>query len=240
MENENIITLRLRLTRRSAILIVTAFFLCWHPGFLGSESMLKSTTYYPAPFGGYETLLTSGRTTLARAALLTDAKSYVMVGSGYNGTNAPRANTVKLEVGDSGGNGYISTSGNVRWAVNNNAALTVDQGGSIELGGTGGTPYIDFSLALLQDYSARLWLPLAGRLEVVGDFSVAGGMIKDACVRVAPAAACPSGKVPTSSIATGFPAVTGFLPLNNQLPLPPPGTVIGLGFSGGDKLCCKF
>jgi len=65
MDNEKIITLQLQLTRRKALLLLTAFFLCWRPGFLGSES-LTLTTYYPAPYGGYASLLTTGQTILAR------------------------------------------------------------------------------------------------------------------------------------------------------------------------------
>jgi len=65
MDNENIITLQLQLTRRKAFLLLTFFFLCWHPGFLGSET-LTLTTYYPAPYGGYASLLTTGQTLLAR------------------------------------------------------------------------------------------------------------------------------------------------------------------------------
>ena len=65
MENEKIITLQLQLTRRKVFFILTAFFLCWHPRFLGSET-LTLTTYYPAPYGGYASLLTTGQTLLAR------------------------------------------------------------------------------------------------------------------------------------------------------------------------------
>ena len=67
MDNEKIITFQLQLTRRKAWLLLTAFFVCWHPGFLGSET-LTLTTYYPAPYGGYASLLTTGKTLLARDA----------------------------------------------------------------------------------------------------------------------------------------------------------------------------
>jgi hypothetical protein len=65
MDNEKIVTFQLQLTRRKAWLLLTAFFICWHPGFLGSET-LTLTTYYPAPYGGYANLLTTGKTLLAR------------------------------------------------------------------------------------------------------------------------------------------------------------------------------
>lgn len=40
-------------------------FICWHPGYLGSET-LTLTTYYPAPYGGYVNILTTGNAYLAR------------------------------------------------------------------------------------------------------------------------------------------------------------------------------
>lgn len=47
------------------LLIISLLFLAWRPIFLESET-LKITTYYPAPYGGYNRLLTTGRTELAR------------------------------------------------------------------------------------------------------------------------------------------------------------------------------
>jgi len=66
MENKTItLDFRFHFTKRGIIITLTAFFLCWHPNFLGSET-LTMTTYYPAPYGGYASLLTTGRTLLAR------------------------------------------------------------------------------------------------------------------------------------------------------------------------------
>ncbi|MBI4802324.1 MAG: hypothetical protein HY796_07345 [Elusimicrobia bacterium] len=65
MEDKKIVTLQLRLTRRNALVILAGFFLCWRPGSLGSEQ-LTLTTYYPAPYGGYASLLTTSQTLLAR------------------------------------------------------------------------------------------------------------------------------------------------------------------------------
>ncbi|HBB68253.1 MAG: hypothetical protein A2X28_02940 [Elusimicrobia bacterium GWA2_56_46] len=79
MENGKVLTLRLRLTRRKAIFSLAAFFLCWRPGSLNSET-LTLTTYYPAPYGGYATLLTTGQTLLAREGGLVGV-----------GTNSPSA-----------------------------------------------------------------------------------------------------------------------------------------------------
>jgi hypothetical protein len=65
MENENIVTLQFKFTRDKALLLMALFFLCWHPKPLNSET-LTLTTYYPAPYGGYVSLLTTDKTLLAR------------------------------------------------------------------------------------------------------------------------------------------------------------------------------
>lgn len=88
MDNEKIVTFQLRLTRRTAWLLLTAFFICWHPGFLGSEN-LTLTTYYPAPYGGYVALLTTGKTLLAR-----DPGGNVLIGM----ATQPAPATQKLDV----------------------------------------------------------------------------------------------------------------------------------------------
>ena len=65
MENENIVTLQVKLTRGRTLFLLALFFLCCHTRPLGSET-LQVTTYYPAPYGGYVNLLTTGQTLLAR------------------------------------------------------------------------------------------------------------------------------------------------------------------------------
>jgi hypothetical protein len=62
---EHRIIIEFRLTRRKVLALLAAFFLCWHPAMLGSET-LTLTTYYPAPYGGYARLLTTDQTLLAR------------------------------------------------------------------------------------------------------------------------------------------------------------------------------
>src|SRR3989338_6324032 len=61
------ITLKLKFNRHQAAALLAVFFLAWHPAFLGSET-LTLTTYYPAPYGGYVSLLTTQQTLLARDA----------------------------------------------------------------------------------------------------------------------------------------------------------------------------
>jgi len=61
------ITLKLKFNRHQAAALLAVFFLAWHQAFLGSET-LTLTTYYPAPYGGYVSLLTTQQTLLARDA----------------------------------------------------------------------------------------------------------------------------------------------------------------------------
>lgn len=163
MEAMEELTIKLTFSRKSALPLLVLFFLCWHPAFIGSES-LTLTTYYPAPYGGYVSILTTGNTVLARDGGV--AGTYVRIGPGYNNNNARRDNSVKLEVGS----GDISTDARVRWGANR-GTLSNDQGASIELGGSG-TPYIDFSQNMVEDYSGRIMLTQAGRLTVTQDLSV--------------------------------------------------------------------
>lgn len=61
------ITFKIKFNRHQATALMALFFLAWHPAFLGSET-LTLTTYYPAPYGGYVSLLTTQQTLLARDA----------------------------------------------------------------------------------------------------------------------------------------------------------------------------
>lgn len=60
MRNDN-----LRSLKAGAMLSLTALFLLWCPGMLGSET-ITLTTYYPAPYGGYVNVLATQNATLAR------------------------------------------------------------------------------------------------------------------------------------------------------------------------------
>jgi hypothetical protein len=149
------VIIELKMTRQRALAALFLLFLTWHPAFLGSENIVL-TTYYPAPYGGYAQLLTTGNTYLARDG-----------GNVGIGTAAPNQ---KLHV-----NGVARATELLWGAVNGRGYLKNDQGGSMELGGSG-TPYIDFSLNSWQDYSARLVLSQANRLQVAGDFEVTGSL----------------------------------------------------------------
>ena len=65
MENTKTIVIQFKMTRHRMLGLLTMFFLAWHPAFIESET-LTLTTYYPAPYGGYASILTTGQTLLAR------------------------------------------------------------------------------------------------------------------------------------------------------------------------------
>ncbi|MEI7481440.1 MAG: hypothetical protein WCK75_03725 [Elusimicrobiota bacterium] len=65
MEKENNTTCQMRMVKRKIVFLLAVGLVCWSPGFLSSET-LTMTTYYPAPYGGYASILTTGLTLLAR------------------------------------------------------------------------------------------------------------------------------------------------------------------------------
>lgn len=232
------INISLSLNRRGALLLLSAFFICWHPGFIGSET-LNLTTYYPAPYGGYVSILTTGDTKLSRDT-----------GRLAVGNVTP---TEKLHVA---GNSKIS--GTVAWGTAR-GTLSADQGASIELGGSG-TPYIDFSLNSSQDYSNRLILGAAGRLDVAVDLQVGrdlfvtrdlrvtrdlyiGGSLRSMCERraygVGATVFCSANFSTVGFLGDGTARVSGFLPTSATSTSV--GTFIVLGEDwGGTMICCKF
>ena len=59
MENTKVVVLQLKLTQKRCLFALAFAFLCFHPRPLGSET-LSLSTYYPAPYGGYVAILTTG------------------------------------------------------------------------------------------------------------------------------------------------------------------------------------
>lgn len=134
---------------------------------------LQITTYYPAPYGAYASILTTRDTYLARDG-----------GNVGIGTTNPE---VKLDV-----------IGAIKWGTYR-GRLIGDQGASIELGGRG-TPYIDFSNDMYSDYDMRIILTgddeltiTGGRLRVAGDLLVEGRILGLCTVVSYPWGWCPSG-----------------------------------------------
>lgn len=65
MKTKNRINIRIR--KDYFLFIVSLVFLIWKPAIIKSETILYNTSYYPAPYGGYERLMTQGDTYLARS-----------------------------------------------------------------------------------------------------------------------------------------------------------------------------
>ncbi len=135
MQNEKILTLKLELTRRQTVFILASALCCWHPGPLGSET-LTLTTYYPAPYGAYVSLLTTAQTLLARdtgkvgiGTITPAAKLHVM---GEDGSNLSQA----FYSGGSGGMGLtVTNAGNVGIGTPAPSARLHIAGGSIRFSG---------------------------------------------------------------------------------------------------------
>ena len=152
MENTNTIVLELRLTRRKALVLLTLFFLAWRPGLLGSETLVM-TTYYPAPYGGYARLLTTGKTILARD------NQTVFIGRDNDDADPPKLNIYAHTSNNDGRDGAnlrleggydaaleFNTSetrianpvrGEISFFTNDVKRLTVKEGGDLEFD-TGG------------------------------------------------------------------------------------------------------
>lgn len=147
-----------RFNRGQATALLALFLLAWHPAFLGSET-LTLTTYYPAPYGGYVSLLTTQRTLLARDSGTVGIRT---------GAAVPDAAS-SLQVNSPGGTA-------VRWQNSNTGAasmLNTDQGGSIELGQVGGgTPFIDFHWGGGGDFNTRIINDANGRLSISGNLNM--------------------------------------------------------------------
>jgi len=128
MEHEKIITFHLRLTRKTAFLSLVAFFLCFHPRFLGSETMTM-TTYYPAPFGAYAGLLTTGGASggpVVHTVLVRD-QGNVGIGTATPASKLSVAGGV--QIGDDGAACVAEKAGTLRW---NSGSLQVCDGASWE------------------------------------------------------------------------------------------------------------
>lgn len=126
MENENIVTIQFKFTRDKALILIALFFLCWHPRPLNSET-LTLTTYYPAPYGGYVSLLTTGKTLLARdggnvgIGLGAAAPGVKLDVKGVGGGSVDVRVNGRFQTGDASGNGGMWLSSANDGFVGNNA-----------------------------------------------------------------------------------------------------------------------
>lgn len=155
-----------------SILIITILYIVLDFKYMESET-LQITTYYPAPYGAYVSILTTGNTILARDG-------------------------GRVGIRTANPNAELDVVGNIKWGTGR-GMLSMDQGASIELGGAG-TPYIDFSNDDSTDFDMRLRLTdddelriEGGRLYVDGDLFVAGRILGFCTVVNYPGGTCPSG-----------------------------------------------
>ena len=239
MDSENIVTLQLQLTRRKAWLLLTAFFLCWHPGFLGSET-LTLTTYYPAPFGGYVSLLTTGRTLLARDTLAATPNSIVGIGivtplnklhvRGNAGGNIDLRVDGRIQTGDAAGAGgvWLSQDGN----------MFVGQNGTSAAFWTGGNWRFNISQGGVITTGAAT--PMGG--DAAGDVRP-GGTLRGLCITVgySGTVSCPAA---SPRLMAGYGTVAcvgpGQLFLGGGLDDPARWQAHVIEGCGGSMLCCRI
>lgn len=214
------LNLRITLDRRSVFLLLVLFFVSWHPGPIGSET-LTLTTYYPAPYGGYVSLLTTGNTILAR-----DNGTNVVIGSG--------AAVDKLTV---------RAAGTAITAVDGTVNTRFFSAASTGFGYAGTSSNHGFRLRTAD--LDRMTITNGGEVQVVNNLRVSGSIV-GSCVlrRYLPT----SGQTFCTSLGAdyrligfypdGVKRVVGFLPTSNTTSNV--GTYISLGEDwGGNLLCCR-
>lgn len=259
------LNIRISFSRRSAFALLSAFFLCWHPGFIGSES-LQLTTYYPAPYGGYVSILTTNNTVLARdagrvgigIAAPTSKVDIRIPQGGVNGVQIADDNagpdtqsyaSFGVTRGASGNNNaYIglTKSGTYPWALGvagtNDLIMGASQAGNRTI------PNPMFRLSTGGDVAINGSVENGKKLRVVGDMRVTGdlyvdGTINGLCNRVGYGTggmvSCPVGTRVIGFLGDGVARVQGFLPSN--------ATTIGIGTYvvmgedwGGTMICCRL
>lgn len=252
MEDERIITLQLKVTRKHVLAMLAAFFLCWHPKPLGSET-LTLTTYYPAPYGGYANLLTTGQTLMARDT-----------GNVGIGTPNPLA---KLHVASTSGTDAIlikpatMNSGNVSRIVfadpdggTPQMSMEYKDDGSADLAIIGGNFGINnanpnYKLDVTGTGNISTDLTVGNDVRVgngassnVGDLYV-NGYYKNFCRRVSyplgATVSCSSTERAVGFLPDGNARISGFLP--KSVTTSGTGTYIVVGEDwSGTMICCKL
>ena len=221
MDTTKTIVLEFKLTRNRLLGLLSFLLLTWHPGFLGSE-VLTLTTYYPAPYGGYVSLLTTSRTLLARDG------GGVLLG------------------GNSGATPAASTTGS------NPVAVKLDiRGGGIELEDLAtihskGRMHIDGEekLYLLNNNGvivSKLWGG-NGNLTVEGTLNF-GDVLKGFCewipYNTVGGGFCNANERVIGYYGNGVGQITGYLPASKTSE--GGGTWISLGEDwNGTMICCRF
>ena len=242
MENEKVVVLQLKLTRNRCLLLLAAAFLCYHPHTAGSET-LTLTTYYPAPYGGYVSLLTTGETRLARdggnvgigTAGVAPANLLQIAGAGVRGGSIDLRINGRIQTGDGGNAGGV-------WLNNGNTMFVGQNGANVGFWTAG----YGWSLMQAQNGDASvsgnftMGANGANNQKVYGvctkktyDFMVASPNSTTGCNN--------TNEVVVAHWGDGLARIKGFLMAGAGSSMVDSGTMIGLGQDfGGTMLCCRF
>jgi len=147
MKNEKIVGVQFKPGRKHCLFALVAAFLCFHPRPLGSETLTLST-YYPAPYGGYVAILTTGgsATNPVNTVLARDGGK---VGIGTVSPASKLSVSGGIQMGDDTAACTASKNGTLRWHA---GAVEVCKGG-VWTASTGSLPNCDN--ALTPDYSTN-------------------------------------------------------------------------------------
>jgi len=221
------ISLKLNFGRRQLIAALALLLMAWHPGFLGSET-LTLTTYYPAPYGGYVSLLTTNQTLLARdggnVGIRTttgwaprrplDVNGEIVTTSRLTMAQDMTSNSLTWSTDNSGGRYRIFEQPNIN--VGGTEHLTILSGsGNVGINTSGpaeklhvlGNARVDNGNLMLNN----------GSITINGN-GWSSGFITGVCWRVSydvnAGGVCPAGAYVMGYVGDGVARVWGFLPLN--------------------------
>lgn len=255
------ISLKLNFSRRQITVLLAFFLLAWHPGFIGSET-LTLTTYYPAPYGGYVSLLTTNQTLLARdggnvgigtagpgsklhvagiTQITDDTASADTAAYGTFGVTRPASGQTLTYIA-------MTRQGNVVKAMgidaSNNWIFGLPQAGTQRITSPQMTITQGGNVGINNSWPSER-LSVTGNISVTGDIIMTPGtgFIRNVCSRVqysiGPQAFCPAGARVMGFMGDGVARVWGFLPLNQTST--GVGRYIVLGEDwGGTMVCCRI
>lgn len=245
MGTKDMLTMRFRVTKARVTLLLAFAFLVWHPGFIGSET-LQMTTYYPAPYGGYVSILTTNQTVLARDAGrvgigtagpvdklgisgggIDIAGGGIMIDGGQTIQSRGRMHIYGQEILY-----LLNRSGvivSTAWGGNGN--LTVEGSQTV-----GGNLTVSGATSLNGALTVNGWTTLNSNLTV-------NGTVYGLCQRVAYTyggnQACSGGYNIMGVTGDGSPRIVGFLP--SGVTTSGAGRYIVLGEDwGGTMICCRI
>ena len=113
MKNEKIVGVQFKPGRKNCLFDLVAAFLCFHPRPLGSETLTLST-YYPAPYGGYVAILTTGGTAASPVNTVL-ARDGGKVGIGTVSPASKLSVSGGIQMGDDTAACTASKNGTLRW-----------------------------------------------------------------------------------------------------------------------------